>query len=276
MTDKEVMTVRNNRYISKLYIPVSYLVITMLVLIRASLPVRAQDSFFVYTNPETNYSVYMDDACDLLSSEEEAQLIEEMIPLTQYGNAGFISCENNSGSTSDYSARVYSSLFGTDSGSLFVVDMGNRMLYIKNNGAISKTVTNAYSNTITDNIYKYASNGDYYTCASTAFSEILILLEGGKIAQPMRFISAALFALILGLLINYLLVRAVTAPNPAGSSEIIDAANVDFRLRNPGSHHIKTTKVYSPRSSGGGGGGGSRGGGGGFSGGGGSGGGHGF
>ena len=84
MTDKEVMTVRNNRYISKLYLPVSYLVITMLVLIRASLPVRAQDSFFVYTNPETNYSVYMDDACDLLSSEEEAQLIEEMIPLTQF------------------------------------------------------------------------------------------------------------------------------------------------------------------------------------------------
>ncbi len=270
------MTVRNNRFVRTLSLPVSYLVIAVLVLSLAALPANAQDTFFVYTNPETNYSVYMDDACDLLTTDEEAQLIEEMIPLTQYGNAGFISCEVSSEETSEYSARVYNSLFGTESGALLVVDMGNRMLYIKNNGEVSRIVTNAYSNTITDNIYRYASDGDFYTCASTAFSQILTLLEGGRIAQPMRFISAALFALILGLLINYLLVRAVTAPNPAGSDEIIDAANVDFRLRNPASHHIKTTKVYSPVRSSGGSGGGSRGGGGGFSGGGGSGGGHGF
>ena len=254
----------------------SGLMLSIMVIGMISLPARADGSFFVYTNPQTGYSIYIDDGEDLLTDSEEAALIEDMKPVTEFGNAGFITCENNDQSTSSYSSQRYAALFGTESGSLLVIDMGMREFYIKNNGEISKVITNAYSNTITDNIYKYASNGDYYTCASTAFSEILILLEGGKIAQPMRFISAALFALILGLLINYLLVRAVTAPNPAGSSEIIDAANVDFRLRNPGSHHIKTTKVYSPRSSGGGGGGGSRGGGGGFSGGGGSGGGHGF
>ena len=89
----------------------------------------------------------------------------------------------------------------------------------------------------------------------------------------MRYISAALLALILGLLLNYLILRAVTVPRTAGNHEIIDAAQVDFILRNPSSRHTNTTKVYSPvRSSGGGGGG--RSGGGGFSGGGGSGGGH--
>lgn len=239
-----------------------------------ALEARAQDSFFAYTNPDTNYVVYMNDEYDLLSDEEESRLIEEMIPLTEYGNAGFLSCENNSESTSSYSARVYSSLFGTESGTLLVIDMGQRMLYIKSNGAISEIVSNAYSNTITDNIYRYASDGDYYTCASKAYSQVYTLLGGGKIAQPMRYISAALLALVLGLMINYLIVRTVSKPRKAGTDEIIDAADVDFRLRDPAARHSHTTKVYSPVRSSGGGGGGSRGGGGGFSGGGGSGGGH--
>jgi uncharacterized protein len=90
----------------------------------------------------------------------------------------------------------------------------------------------------------------------------------------MRYISAALLALILGLLINYLILRAVTVPRTAGNHEVIDAAQVDFILRNPSSRLTNTSKVYSPIRSSGGGGGGRSGGGGGFSGGGGSGGGH--
>ena len=246
---------------------------SLLAVFTFGLEARAYDSFFVYTNPDTGYVVYMNDECGLLSSEEEQQLISDMIPLTQYGNAGFLSGENYSESTAKYSSRMYSSLFGSESGTLFVIDMGQRELYIKSNGAISRTVSNAYSNTISDNIYRYASEGDYYTCASKAFAQVYTLLSGGKIAQPMRYISAALLALILGLMINYLIVRAVSKPRKAGAGEIIDAADVDFRLRDPAAHHVNTTKVYSPvRSSGGGG--GSRGGGGGFSRGGGSGGGH--
>lgn len=260
------MTVRTKKF-------ALLLVLSIFIVTFAALPVKALDSGFVYTNPDTGYSVYFDDEQDLLSDSEEDSLLEDMIPLTAYGNVGFISCENLSESTQQYSARRYSNLFGTDSGAVLVIDMGNRVLFIKNNGAISKIVTNAYSNTITDNIYRYASNGDFYTTASTAYKQIYTLMEGGKIAQPMRIICAALLALILGLLINYLLLRAVTKPRQAAMGEIIDAADVDFRLRNPGAQFISKSKVYSPvRSSGGGG--GSRGGGGGFSGGGGSGGGH--
>ena len=191
---------------------------------------RAADSFFVYNNPQTGYSVYIDDDQDLLTDAEEQSLIEEMIPITEYGNVGFISCDNTSESTASYSARRYSSLFGSDSGAVLVIDMGQRMIYIKNNGAVSKIITNAYSNTITDNIYRYASDGDYYSCASAAFSQIYTVLRGGKIAQPMRYISAALLALVIGFLINYLFLRAVTSPNKAGQGEIIDAAKVDFEI----------------------------------------------
>ena len=270
MTGKEEMTVRNKKSISLLsLIAAVFTVVTM-----AALPVRAADSFFVYNNPQTGYSVYIDDDQDLLTDAEEQSLIEEMIPITEYGNVGFISCDNTSESTASYSARRYSSLFGSDSGAVLVIDMGQRMIYIKNNGAVSKIITNAYSNTITDNIYRYASDGDYYSCASAAFSQIYTVLRGGKIAQPMRYISAALLALVIGFLINYLFLRAVTSPNKAGQGEIIDAAKVDFILRNPDARYSHETKVYDPVRSSGGGGGGSRGGGGGSSGG--SGGGHGF
>ncbi|MBQ1404023.1 MAG: TPM domain-containing protein, partial [Lachnospiraceae bacterium] len=130
---------RNKKSISLLsLIAAVFTVVTM-----AALPVRAADSFFVYNNPQTGYSVYIDDDQDLLTDAEEQSLIEEMIPITEYGNVGFISCDNTSESTASYSARRYSSLFGSDSGAVLVIDMGQRMIYIKNNGAVSKIITNA-------------------------------------------------------------------------------------------------------------------------------------
>ena len=260
MTGKEETTVRNKN----LRLILSGLMLSIMVIGLISLPARADGSFFVYTNPQTGYSIYIDDGEELLTDSEKSALIEDMKPVTEFGNAGFITCENNDQSTSSYSSQRYAALFGTESGSLLVIDMGMREFYIKNNGEISKVITNAYSNTISDNIYRYAARGEYYKCASTCFEQIYTLLSGGRIAQPMRYISAALLALILGLLINYLLVRALSAPKKAGAAEVIDAAKVDFILKHPAANLDHTSRVYSPvRSSGGSGGGGSRGGGGG-------------
>jgi uncharacterized protein len=274
MTGKEVMTVQNkdlkNKKISLFFLTV--LVCTFLLPLFA-IPAHADEFGFEYTNPETGYVIYIADEEDLLTDSEEAQLIEDMKAITEYGNAGFVSCENNSVSTRQYAEQRYASVFGSESGSLLLIDMGMREFYIRNNGEISKIITTAYSNTISDNIYKYASDRYYYKFASVCFLQELELLRGGKIAQPMRYISATLLAHILGLLINYLVLRAVTVPRTAGNHEVIDAAQVDFILKNPSSRLTNTSRVYSPiRSSGGGGGG--RSGGGGFSGGGGSGGGH--
>lgn len=274
MTGKEAMTVRNNTIrVKRFSLLFSVVLMCAFLLPVFSIYARADEFGFEYTNPDTGYVVYIADEEDLLTDSEETQLIEAMKPVTEYGNAGFVSCENNSVSTKQYAEQRYASVFGSESGTLLLIDMGMREFYIRNNGAVSKIITTAYSNTISDNIYKYASDRYYYKFAATCFLQELELLRGGKIAQPMRYISAALLALILGLLFNYLILRAVTVPRTAGNHEIIDAAQVDFILRNPASRHTNTTKVYSPiRSSGGGSGG--RSGGGGFSGGGGSGGGH--
>ena len=72
----------------------SSLMLLMLTVSLFALPARADGSFFVYTNPQTGYSIYIEDGEDLLTDSEETALIEDMKPITEFGNAGFVSCKN--------------------------------------------------------------------------------------------------------------------------------------------------------------------------------------
>ena len=157
-------------------------------------------------------------------------------------------------------------------GTLFLIDMDNRELYIFSDGDVYRTVTTSYANVITDNIYTYASDGDYFTCADNAFDQIASLLEGQKIAMPMKYISNALLALLLSALLNYFLVSFLSRSRKCSDEELLSAGQASFVFRNAAAKKTTTTKVYNPSSSGsgggssgGGGGGGSSGGGGGHS-----------
>ena len=148
--------------------------------------------------------------------------------------------------------------------------MDNREIYIFSDGAIYRTVTKSYAESITDNVYSYASKGNYYRCASEAFEQINTLLAGQKIAQPMKNISNVLLALILAALINYFLAMRTAGSAKASSKEILNSISTQFSFRNAQKCLTKQDKVYSPPSSssggghsGGGGGGHSSGGGGG-------------
>jgi uncharacterized protein len=230
----------------------------------------------VYTNEKTGYSVIYEDDAALLSDSEAEQLIEVMKPITAYGGVAFKTITKNGySSTSSYASSYYASKFGYDSGTVFLIDMAKRNIYIHSNGAVYNTVTTSYANVITDNVYKYASKSDYFTCASTAFGQEYSLLAGRRISQPMKYISNALLALVIAILINYLIVRTVSKKHAATQSELVSGIFVNNALNNSRVVLARQTKTYAPRSSdsgGHGGGGGGHGGGGGFSGGGGGGG----
>ena len=232
----------------------------------------------VGTNAETGYQIYVDDWADLLTDSEEAQLKTLMEPITAYGSVAFVSiADNPTYSTSNYADEYYYDHFGYASGTVFLIDMEERYIYIHSNGVIYETVTKSYANTITDNSYSYASDGDYYQCAATAFEQINDLLEGRKIAQPMKYISNALLSIILALLINYFVVMFVSRGRKPSNSQLLDGIYSKVEINNPRMDLVNQTKRYSPQSSGssgsssrssggrsgGGGGGGSRGGGGG-------------
>lgn len=224
----------------------------------------------IYENPDTSYKVCIEDEADLLTAEEEELLSTQMEKITAYGNAAFVSLDSNYTSTESYAKEHYRQLFGSNSGTMFIIDMDNRNIWIHSNGSIYRTITNSYADTITDNVYTYASDQDYYGCASEAYTQIAALLAGQRIAQPMKYISNALLALIFALLINYFVVRTFSRSRKASENEILENIYTQCSIEHPQSSFIHQKKTYSPPSSsdgssGGSSGGGSSGGGGGSS-----------
>lgn len=224
-------------------------------------------------NEETNYEIYIDDWANLLTPKEEDDLRKLMEPITEHGHVAFVSIsENPTYSTEYYVDDYYYDHFGYESGTVFIIDMEERYIWIHSNGEIYKTVTDDYAQTITDNGYRYASDEAYYVCAAEAFEQIQSLLEGRAIAQPMKYISNALLAIILALLINYIFVMFVSRGRKPSTSQLLNGIFSKVQVNNPRTEFINQTRRYSPQSSGssgggssggGGGGGGSRGGGGG-------------
>ncbi len=227
---------------------------------------------YSYINEETHYKAIIDDRANLLSNEEKGKLFEEMKPLTKYGHIGFVSTNENSYySVNSFSENYYHSTFSTESGSIFVIDMSNRKIYIFSDGANYRVVNSSKAYSITDNTYTYATKGDYYGCASVAYKQMLTILEGGKIAEPMRYTSNLFISLTLALFFSFLYVLSKTKINKASTRSITNNCDIEFEIGETSAIKTGQHRVYSPQSSGssggggGGGGGGSSGGGGGHS-----------
>ena len=84
-----------------------------------------------------------------------------MKQITVYGNVMLKTIDTNSTTTESYVRSLYREKYGTDSGTIFIIDMYNRNIWIHSNGKIYSTVTSSYADTITDNVYRYASSKDY-------------------------------------------------------------------------------------------------------------------
>ena len=183
----------------------------LLLVFSVMIPVYADESDLglnvVYKNPETGYVIVIEDDEDLLTDNEEKALISDMMPITEYGNAAFVSCYSTDKTTAKYANDWSYGRFGNESGTAFVIDMYNRIIQIASAGDVYKVITKGYANTITDNIYRLASKGDYYGCASSAYQQEYTLLEGGRISRPMKHITNLLVALTLAIIINYLFAR---------------------------------------------------------------------
>ena len=82
------------------------------------------------TNTNTGYKALIEDDAELLSETEVEILLDEMMPLTEYGNIVFKSISSNSQSTEQYARSYYHNKFNTTSGTVFLIDMFNRIIYI--------------------------------------------------------------------------------------------------------------------------------------------------
>lgn len=224
---------------------------------------------FEYFNENTGYCARIEDTANLLNPEQRSLLLDNMKAITAYGNVVFHSTDSNDTSTAFYAQQYYHSQFGNNSGTVFLIDMSNRMIYMFSDGAVYRILTKGKANTITDNVYTYATKGDYYVCAAMVFSQELTLLEGGRVSQSMKYASNGLLALVLALLINYYIARHCAGSQKPSDAEVLTGLKAKQYLLDFQVQHTHSNKVYSPVRSGGGRSGGTGGGGGG-------GGGHGF
>ena len=222
----------------------------------------------VWTNPDTGYFALIEDDADLLETTEEMDLLDDMKKITEYSSVAFHSTDNNSQTVEYYAEDYLHHVIGYGAGVVFVIDMDNRKVCVYSDGPSYGKITTAKADTITDNVYRYASNSDYYGCASEAFDEIYMVLGDQRIAQPMKYIGNALLALLAALFINYRLVIALSKAKKQDNDLMATQAFKRLNATPPKAVKTHTTKVYNPPSSSSGGGGG--GGGGGHSGGGGS------
>lgn len=246
----------------------------VLMLLFVLAPMRVKADVIEYTDPETGHGLVVWDEADLLTDSEEESLADVMKPALEFGNIMFASDDVYHSDSVQYAAEAhYKEYFGYEGGTCMFIDMDWREIYIFSDGHNLDVINKAKSNSITDNCYKYASDGDYYSCARSCFEQINAVLNGERINEPMKNISNAILAILVGMLICAVIVMGTMRVKRASDKEII--ATVQNNLSLAKVNIVKTGESKTKISSGGGGffigGGGSGGGrsGGGFSGGGG-------
>lgn len=220
--------------------------ITMLLFAFAIALFPSIDTFAqaVYENAN-GYEVVIDDEADLLTADEETKLLQTMQPITEYGNVAFKSVDAGATIvTSQFADQYYSELWGNESGTVFVIDMGSRMLYIHSVGAVYGSLKTSYANTITDNVYTYATKGSYAVCAQKAYEQIYTVLEGGRIAQPMKYISNALFAFMLSFVLLYVIVKLVSKAKKPSKSQLFNSLDVSQSMDNVEIHYLNEKRTY--------------------------------
>lgn len=199
-------------------------------------------------NTDTGYSVQIDDGASLFTIDQIALLQHELEPLTKYGHAGIVTvAENPVGSTKSYAAQRYLSMFGEQNGTLLMIDMDTRYIYILSGGDNYDIVSPRKSEVITDNCYSYASRGDFYGCASRAMAQVGTVLEGNRIAQPMKYVSNAFLAILLALILNFIRIRVVSTMRAQTARQKVGTARGTFpKGVTVQTKHTGRRKTYSP------------------------------
>jgi len=173
-------------------IKMTLVVATMAVAFAIPFNVKAQAS---------NVSI-IDDA-DLLSSSEESELEEYLESLDDSINyVAVTTSSSETGYNTDSRLEHYYGLnYSTyEDGIAFIIDMVDRKVYMSGYGDIQDKLTSADATDITDNVYSYASDQDYYECMVNAFIQADTLVNKGFIARPMRIIVTGMLSVILGFL----------------------------------------------------------------------------
>ena len=175
--------------------------ICLVIVLLTSFPISyaQSDSSLTFTN--NGYKVIIDDQADLLNESEINALLPYMRTVTNHdGNVVFLSTNSNSLSSNSYAERQYKNLCGDTSGVAFLIDMNNHEICIFCNGDFSDKITSSKMDKIVDNIRRYATSKDCFSCAKEAFRQISRTTANPFLFSPMKLITSILLAISISLL----------------------------------------------------------------------------
>lgn len=159
-----------------------------------------------------DYRIIYDDRAYLIDDDDESDLYEIMESISKNTNVIFYTTRTSEYgiSTADICQNYCAEYFGTSKTApvlMFTIDMYHREIYMYCTGDTRKVIRNAEANSITDNVYKSATAGDYGKCAIDAFTQAQNCLSGGRIKRPMQMINNVLLAMLLGVTINFIVLK---------------------------------------------------------------------
>ena len=225
-----------------------------------------------------SFDTYLDDSAQLFTMAGKGRVHSAMQEVAVYTDIAVVTTEDTGGyGTVNYAQNILrDTLDGT--GIVFLIDMQHRQIYLyTDNGNTLLSVAKCES--ITDNVYRYASKENYDECAVRAIKQVAAVMGRRGIPEPMKHISNLLLSAAASLLIVFIIAdRKTKIKKPNEVYQLDKNISKDVKLSNMNTQMTSSHKVYNSSGSGSGGGisGGFSGGGGGGGGGGGHGGGHGF
>ena len=200
---------------------VSVCVLIILVTIFSSVINSASNSP-EYLDEESGYRAIIVDDADLLDPAGEKEILEEMKNLTEFANIAIYTTKSKSGTKNELEKAKEKriELFGKENSAVLIIDMHLRKIGIHRNGNMEEYFSNTTVNNITNNVAGMAHKGNYSGCCRSAIHQMLSVIQGEKVPEPMRHIGNLCISVALGILASFgiAIVTSTTFKRPSLAS----------------------------------------------------------
>ena len=162
-----------------------------------------------WKNSKTGFRAVIEDELDLLTAAEERKILDNMIPLTEYGSVAFWSTREESVDVQTQAEEKRRALFGEESSCIVVINKAYQQLSIQSRGQLAKVVTSARAGRIAARGSTDLTRGQTFNAVSEAFSQIGTLTGSSKAAAHLRVFCNLFLSLMIGLTLTsvFVLVR---------------------------------------------------------------------
>ena len=162
-----------------------------------------------WKNSKTGFRAVIEDELDLLTAAEERKILDEMIPLTEYGSVAFWSTREESADLQTQAEEKRRALFGEESSCIVVINKAYQQLSIQSRGQLAKVITSARAGRIAARGSTDLTRGQTYNAVSETFSQIGTLTGSSKTAAHLRVFCNLFLSLMIGLTLTsvFVLVR---------------------------------------------------------------------